>query len=87
MMQLNVVAYSLCPVYSDFLERAQLLTQKLHKQGYDAPMLKSSLQKLYGRHHNLDDRYEISISQMTMALLLFTYIFCFLYHGKYFYRT
>jgi hypothetical protein len=46
MMQLNVVAYSLCPVYSDFLERAQLLTQKLHKQGYDAPMLKSSLQKL-----------------------------------------
>jgi len=45
--------------------------QKLPKQGYIAPRLKSSLQKLYGRHHNLVDRYEISISQMTMELLLF----------------
>ena len=44
----------------------------LLKQGYIAPMLKSSLQKFYGRHHNLADRYEISISKMTMDLLLFT---------------
>ena len=42
------------------------------KKGYVAPRLKSSLQKLYGRYHNLVDRYEISISQMTMDLLLFT---------------
>jgi len=34
--------------------------------------LKSSLQKLYGRHHNLVDRSEISISQMIMDHLLFT---------------
>ena len=32
--------------------------------------LKSSLQKFYGRHHNLVDRYEISISQITMHLLV-----------------
>jgi len=38
--------------YIDFLDRAQLQTQKLLKQGYFAPRLKSSLQKLYGRHHN-----------------------------------
>jgi hypothetical protein len=50
---------------------AKLLTQKLLKKGYVATRLKS-LQKLYGRHHNLVDRYEISISQMTMNLLLFT---------------
>ena len=29
----------------------------------------------YGRHHNLIDRYEISISQKTIDLLLFTYVF------------
>jgi hypothetical protein len=57
---------------SKVLDRAQLLTQKLLKQGYVAPTFKSSLQKFYGRHHNLVDRYEISISQKTMDLLLFT---------------
>jgi hypothetical protein len=42
--------------------RAQLLTQKVLKQGYVAPRLKSSLQKLYGRHHNLLYRIEIFTS-------------------------
>ena len=60
-----------CVQYSDFLDRAQLLTQKLLKQGYVAPKLKSSQQKLYGRHHDLVDRYERFISQITMDLLLF----------------
>ena len=41
-------------------------------QGYVSPRLKSTLQKFYVRHHNLVDCYEISISQMTMDLLLFT---------------
>ena len=68
---LHFIRYSrVCAQYSDFLDRAQLLTQKLLKQGYVAPRLKSLLQKLYGHHHNLVDRYEISISQMTMDLLL-----------------
>jgi len=60
-------------VFSDIITNNQLLlTQKLLKQGYVASTLKSSLQKLYGRHHNLVDRYGISISQKTMDLLLFT---------------
>jgi hypothetical protein len=41
----------------------------LLKQGYVA-RLKSSLQNIYGRHHNLVYRYEISISQMTKDLFL-----------------
>jgi hypothetical protein len=49
-------------------QRAQLLTQELLKQDYVAPRLKSSLQKLYGRHHNVVDHYEMSISQITMDL-------------------
>ena len=47
-----------CAQYIDFLDRYQLLTQKLLKQ------------KFYRRHHN--HRYEISISQMTIDHLLFT---------------
>ena len=73
---LHFIRYSrACAQYSDFLDRAQLLTQKLLKQGYVAPRLKSLLQKLYGHHHNLVDRYEISISQMTMDLLLYVDFF------------
>ena len=34
-----------CVQYIDFLYRAQLLMQKLRKQGYVAPRLKSSLHK------------------------------------------
>jgi len=51
-----------CAQYSDLLDRAQLLTQKLLKQGYVTPRMKASLQKFNDRHHNLVDRYEISIS-------------------------
>ena len=73
---LHFIRYSrVCAQYSDFLDRAQLLMQKLLKQGYVAPRLKSLLQKLYGHHHNLVDRYEISISQMTMDLLLYVDFF------------
>ena len=72
----QLIRYSTaCAEYSDFLDRAQLLTQNLLKQDHVAPRLKSSLRKLYGRHHNLVDRYEIFISQMTMDLFLFTYVF------------
>jgi hypothetical protein len=57
-----------CAQYSEFLDEAQLLTQKLLKQEYVAPRLKLSLQILYDGLHNLVDRYEISISHMTMEL-------------------
>ena len=84
----QLIRYSrACVQYNDFLDRAQLLTQKLLKQGCIAPGLKSSLQKFYGRHHNLVGRYEISISQMAMNILLYTQMFSFLYHCKDFYRT
>ena len=46
--------------------------KKILKQGHVAPRLKSSLQKAYGSHHELVDRYEILISQMTMNFLPFT---------------
>jgi hypothetical protein len=62
----QLVRYSrACGSYQDFLDRGLLLTRKLLKQGFLLVMLKSSLGKFYGRHHDLVDRYEISVSQMT----------------------
>ena len=69
----QLIRYSrACAQYNDLLDTAQLMTQTLLKQGYVAPRLKSSQQKFYGCHQDLVDRYEISISQMTMDLSLYT---------------
>ena len=54
-----------CGSYQDFLDRGLLLTRKLLDQGFLLAKLKSSLRKFYGRHHDMTDRYEISVSQMT----------------------
>jgi len=82
------IRYStVCARYSDFLDRVQLMTQKLLKQGYVALRLKASLQKFYRRHHNLADHYEIFISQMTMDILLLRTFFSFLYRYQDFCRT
>ena len=61
----QLIRYSrACDIYEDFIGRARLLTQKLLNQGYVAPKLKSSLLKFYGRHHDLVDRYDKTITQM-----------------------
>ena len=64
---------------------AILLAQGLIKQGYVVPRLRSSLQILHGRHHELVDRPETSLFQMTMDL--FTKRFSFPYHRQGLYRT
>ena len=53
-----------CGSYQDFLDGGLLLTRKLLNQGFLLVKLKSSLRKLYGCHHDLVDRYRISVSQM-----------------------
>jgi len=50
--------------YQDFLDRGLLITRKLLNQGFLLVKLKLSLRKFYGRHHDLVDRYGISVSQM-----------------------
>jgi hypothetical protein len=54
-----------CGSYQDFLDRGLLLTRNLLNQGFLLVKLKSSLRKFYGRHHDLVDRYGISVSQIT----------------------
>ena len=51
-------------IYLDFIDRSRLLTQKLLNQGYVAPKLQSSFLKFYGRHHDLVDRYDKTVSKM-----------------------
>jgi hypothetical protein len=58
-----------CTQYRYCIDRVQLLTSLVFKQGYVALRLKSSLHK----YHDLVDYYETSISQMRMDLLLFSY--------------
>jgi hypothetical protein len=62
----QLIRYSrACGCYQDFLDRGLLLTRKSLNQGFLLVKLKSSLRKFYGRHHDLVDRYGISVSQMT----------------------
>jgi len=62
----QLMRYSIaCGSYQDFLERGLLLKRKLLNQWSLLVKVKSSLRKLYRRHHDLVDRYEISVSQMT----------------------
>jgi hypothetical protein len=61
----QLIRYSrACGSYPDFLDRGLLITRRLQNQGFLLVKLKSSLRKLYGRQHDLLDRYGISVSQM-----------------------
>ena len=57
-----------CRNYADFWYHARLLTITILEQGYVAKRLKTSLQKFYGRHHELVDRYYVSIFTMRTDL-------------------
>ena len=62
----QLIRYSrACGSHQDFLDRGFLQTRKLLNQGVLLFKLRSSLRKFYGRHHNLVERYGITVSQMT----------------------
>ena len=53
----QLIRYSrACGSYHDFRERGLLLTMKLLWQGILVVKWKSSLRKIYGRHHDLVNR-------------------------------
>ena len=63
----QLIRYSrACGSYQDFLDRGLLLTKKLLNQGFLLVKFKSSLRKLYERHHDLVNRY---VSQTTTDVL------------------
>jgi hypothetical protein len=62
----QLIRYSrTCGCYQEFLDSGLLLARKLLNQGFLLFKLKSFLRKFYSRHHDLVDRYGISVSQMT----------------------
>ena len=61
-----------CGSYPIFLDRGLLLTRKLLNQGFLLVKLKLSYRTFYGRHHDLVDRYGISVSQMTTDMFHFS---------------
>jgi hypothetical protein len=59
----HMIRYSrACGSYQDVLDRGLLLTRKLLNQGFLLVKVKSSLENVYGRHHDSVDRYGISVS-------------------------
>jgi len=71
----QLIRYSrACASYQDFIDRGLQLTRKLLSQGFLREKLQSSLRMFFGRHHDLVDRYEISISQITMDIFRLSWI-------------
>ena len=74
----QLIRYSrACISYHDFLDRGLLLTRKLLNQEFQMVKLKSSLRKFYGRHHELVDRYGITVSQMISDMFITSFIIPF----------
>ena len=68
----QLIRYSrACISYHDFLDRGLLLTRNPSHQEFLMTKLKSSLCKFYGRHHELVDRYGITVSQMISDMFLY----------------
>ena len=62
----QLIRYSrTCGSYQDILNRGLLQARKLLSHGFLLVKLKSLLRKFYDRHHDLVDRYGISVTQMT----------------------
>ena len=67
----QLIRYSrACISYHDFLDRGLLLTRKLSNQEFQMVELKSFLRKFYGRHHELVNRYGITVSKMISDMFL-----------------
>ena len=59
-----------CIFYHYVFDRGVLITRKLLNQKFQMVKLRSSLRKIYGRHHELVDSYGITVSQMISDMFL-----------------
>ena len=51
-----------------FFIGGKLLTNKLLTQGYYKPRLIKTIKKFYGRHHEIVDKFGISVSKMILDI-------------------
>ena len=54
--------------YEDFLFRGSILVSKLLKQGYSSRKLQTTFRKFYGRHTDLVQKCNTSVSHMLKCL-------------------
>ena len=52
-----------CSNYQDFMECGKVLTTKLLSHGYQETKLVATLQKFYGRYHDLANPYNVAVSR------------------------
>ena len=53
-----------CSNYQDIMERGKVLTTRLLSQGYQKTKVVAILKKLYGRHHDLVNTYNVAVSRI-----------------------
>ena len=53
-----------CSNYQDFMERGKVLTTRLLSLWYKKTKLVATLKKFYGRHHDLINPYNVSVSRI-----------------------
>ena len=67
----QLIRYSrACSDYDNFINRSLVLTLKLLRQGYKQHKLRNALKKFYGRHHELIEKYHVSVSKILIDLSL-----------------
>ena len=54
--------------YRSFLYRGKLLTNKLLTHGYCKQRLIKTIKKFYGRHHEIVDKFGVSVSKMILDI-------------------
>ena len=54
--------------YGSFVYRGKLLTNKLLTQGYCKPRLIRTIKKFYGRHHDIVNKFGVSISKLVLDI-------------------
>ena len=53
-----------CCKYPDIVDRGKLLMNKLLSLGYRRAKLVSTVKKFYGRHHDMVDPYNMTVSKL-----------------------
>lgn len=61
---IHTLQQNLYPLLFYILQRGKLLKKYLLTQGYCQPRLFKSLKNCYGRHHNIFDKYDASVSKI-----------------------
>ena len=58
-----------CCKYQDFVDRGKLLISKLLAHGYRRAKLLSTVKRLFGKHHDFVDPFNVAVSKLLFDLM------------------